>query len=86
MLDGASLRISEFIKYLKRLNKALYSVAYGATAYPVTLDPRIAVILGKNAEAVTKNLHAAGKIKLYRQISTRGIYARKSYIVEFYDM
>ena len=85
MRDDVSIRINEYIEYIKKLNKALDAVAYGAEALIVTFEPRIAILHGPKAEAVANNLLQAGKIQYATQITARGKYAKRAYIAEFYD-
>lgn len=83
--DATKTRINEYIQYIKKLNKALDSVGYGAEAVIVTFEPRIAILHGPKAEAVANNLLQAGKIQYATQITARGKYAKRAYIAEFYD-
>lgn len=85
MPEGVSARISEYIKYIKKLNKALYAVAYGAEAIIVTFEPRVMILHGPRAEAVANNLLQARKIQYATQLTTKGRYAKRAYIAEFYD-
>jgi hypothetical protein len=85
MPEDAKQKINEYIEYIKRLNKALDSVGYGAEAVIVTFEPRIAILHGPRAEAVANNLLQAERIRYCSQIFSKGRYAKRAYIAEFYD-
>ena len=83
--DAPKSKINEYIEYIKRLNKALDAVAYGAEAVIVTFQPRIAILHGPRAEAVANNLLQAERVRYCSQIFSKVIYAKRAYIAEFYD-
>lgn len=83
--DATKTRINEYIQYIKKLNKALDSVGYGAEAVIVTFEPRIAILHGPRAEAVANNLLQAGRLQYISQVIKRGKYAKRAYIAQFHD-
>lgn len=83
--DAPKSKINEYIEYIKRLNKALDAVACGAEAVIVTFQPRIAILHGPRAEAVANNLLQAERVRYCSQIFSKGRYAKRVYIAEFYD-
>jgi hypothetical protein len=85
MPEDVKAKISEYIQYIKRLNNALHSVGYGAEAVIVTFQPRIVILHGPRAEAVANNLLQAERIRYCGQIFSKGRYAKRAYIAEFYD-
>jgi hypothetical protein len=85
MPDDAKAKINEYVEYIKRLNNALHSVGYGAEAVIVTFQPRMAILHGPRAEAVANNLLQAERIRYCSQIFSKGRYAKRAYIAEFYD-
>ena len=76
-------RYNDFIDYIERINKALDTVGYNARVELVTFQPKIAVMHGSQAKSGLISLIGSGKINSYNQIWSKGIYAEKSFIVQF---
>lgn len=79
------VKMKEFLDYIDKINKALYSVGWFAKFVPATFSPRIGVIVGEHAKMVTNHLYISGRIDRWYQFKHKGANA-KIFAVQLKEM
>ena len=75
-------KIIDYLKYLKKVNKAFDDVGWNGQMIPISVERKYAVIVGDSASKIANHLLIADKITGYYEIKTEKDKTR-AYAVEF---